>query len=67
MINIQIYGRDIDKIYDILMNELSGNGMDAITGRINDYFTKIDNLCGIFSKIKYEKDESKRFINSLYR
>jgi hypothetical protein len=65
MNNIHVYRRDIDKIYNILLNELSGNGVDAVTG-LNDYGLRIDNLCGIFGLIKGEKDELEKIANKLY-
>jgi len=63
---LNIYGKDIDTIYDILLGELTGNGIDDNTGSLNHYGGRIDNLCGIFSLIKGEKDELEKIDNKLY-
>jgi hypothetical protein len=66
--------KDIDKIYDILFEELTSNGMTReinsdrnIETYINDYGMRIDNFCGIFGIIKGEKDELEKTSNKLYR
>jgi hypothetical protein len=64
---INIYGNDIDKIYEILLNELTGNGIDTVTGCLNDYGRRIDNLCGIFGLIKGEKDKLEKINKTIFR
>ena len=71
---LNISGKDINKIYDLLLNELTGEGMtkeinnDGITKTyINDYGLKIDNLIGVFALIKTEKDELEKQENKIYR
>ena len=61
---VNISGKDIDKIYDILLNELSGDGMTKEINSdgnyetyLNDYGRKIDSLIGIIALVKGEKDE----------
>jgi hypothetical protein len=52
-----IYKKDIDNIYNMLMDEMAGNGVekDTTTNRdfLNDYGRTVDSFIGIFSAIKY--------------
>ena len=51
---INIYDADIEKIFDILINEMCGNGMDDSSGGLNDYGKIIDNIAGSFAILKYK-------------
>jgi hypothetical protein len=52
---LNIFDTDIENIFDVLINEMCGDGMDASSGCLNDYGIKIDNIAGKFSIIKYSK------------
>ena len=53
IIVINIDGKDVDKIFDELINEMCCNGMDKNIGCLNEYGKKVDNIAGSFSIIKY--------------
>ena len=71
---INITGKNIEIIYDILLNELVGDGMTSEINSdgssktyLNDYGRKIDNIIGIFAIIKSEKDELEKKSSKLNR
>jgi hypothetical protein len=52
---INISDADIENIFNVLINEMCGDGMDASSGDLNDYGKNIDDITGIFATLKYNK------------
>jgi len=51
--NLIIDGKDIDKIFDLLIEEMMSNGIDRSINCLNDYGKNVDTLLGNFKLIKY--------------